>query len=115
MARPAAERMTFVVLSDVHAEFDALTRVAQRGEPLVILGDLVNLIDHRTIQGIIPDVVGAQTVERLAALRRSGRSDEARTVWLERTAACKSRMDRRPVVGPAAPASRSPSPISDRG
>ncbi len=79
--------MTFLVLSDVHAEFDALARVAQRGEPLVILGDLVNLIDHRTTEGIIPDVVGTETVERLAALRRHGRRDEARTVWRERTAA----------------------------
>ena len=78
--------MSVLVVSDVHAAFEALGRVARSGGPLVILGDLVNLIDYRTVDGIVPDVVGRDTVIRLSELRQRGRHDEARTVWVEAVA-----------------------------
>lgn len=79
--------MSFLVISDVHAAFDALARVAREAaetdQPLLVLGDLVNLIDYRTTEGIIPDVVGRSTVRRLASLRQRGLHEEARSVWIE--------------------------------
>ena len=73
--------MSFLVISDVHAAFPALARVADSDLPILILGDLVNLIDYRTIEGIVPDVVGRETVEELARLRQHGLHDEARALW----------------------------------
>ncbi|MGI9641888.1 MAG: hypothetical protein ACR2N9_03810 [Acidimicrobiia bacterium] len=60
-----------LIVSDVHAAFDALERVASTGETLLILGDLVNLIDYRTLEGILPDVVGSDTVAELTSRRQA--------------------------------------------
>jgi Icc-related predicted phosphoesterase len=70
-----------LIISDVHAAFGALERVAHMGEPLLVLGDLVNLIDYRTTEGIVPDVVGRDVVLELAAMRRENRADEAAALW----------------------------------
>ena len=53
--------MKLLVVSDVHGAFDALEEVARRGEILLILGDLINLLDYRTHEGIITDVLGASS------------------------------------------------------
>lgn len=58
-----------ILVSDVHGAFDALSRVAAGGEPLLVLGDLLNFIDYRTHEGMLADVVGTDLVARLAALR----------------------------------------------
>ncbi|MGI9586200.1 MAG: metallophosphoesterase family protein [Acidimicrobiia bacterium] len=73
------------VVSDVHGAWDAFERIATAGERLLILGDLVNLIDYRTIEGIIPDVVGAELVAEVAALRGVDRYEEAGALWRTRT------------------------------
>lgn len=68
------------LVSDVHGAFGALHRVAREGQ-LLVLGDLVNLIDYRTTEGIVPDVVGTELVSEIAALRAAGRERDASTVW----------------------------------
>jgi Icc-related predicted phosphoesterase len=73
------------VVSDVHGAWDALKHVATTGDRLLILGDLVNLIDYRTNEGIIPDVVGAELVAEVAALRGVDRYEEAGVLWRART------------------------------
>lgn len=74
------------LVSDVHGAFSALARVAVRSDQVVVLGDLVNLIDYRTNEGIVSDVVGADIVAEVSALRGADRYDDATSLWRERTA-----------------------------
>jgi Icc-related predicted phosphoesterase len=75
-----------LVVADVHGAFSALARVVATGRPVLVLGDLVNLVDYRTNEGIIPDVVGADLVADIVALRDVDRAAEANRLWSERTA-----------------------------
>lgn len=75
-----------LIVSDVHDAFDALAAVASTGETLLILGDLVNLIDYRTMEGILPDVVGRDVIVELTSLRTLDGGRLARDVWVERVA-----------------------------
>jgi Icc-related predicted phosphoesterase len=75
--------MTFHLVSDVHGAADALSRAAPEGATLLVLGDLVNLVDYRTTEGIVPDVVGTDAVNRVVALRSEGRYDDASALWFE--------------------------------
>jgi len=74
-----------LVVADVHGAFKALARVVALGHPVLVLGDLVNLVDYRTNEGIIPDVVGADLVADIVALRDVDRASEANRLWSERT------------------------------
>lgn len=82
---PQDDVASVYLVADVHAEFDALANVAHRGRPVLILGDLINLIDYRTVEGIIPRVMGREFGQLVADAR--GRSDfaEMRRLWLEHT------------------------------
>ncbi|MDA2979058.1 MAG: metallophosphoesterase [Actinomycetota bacterium] len=73
--------MTIYIVSDVHGAHDALARLAPEGSTVLVLGDLVNLVDYRTNEGIVPDVVGADLVKRVVTLRAEGRFDEAAELW----------------------------------
>jgi len=75
-----------LIVSDVHDAFEALEAVASSGETLLVLGDLVNLIDYRTLEGILPDVVGRDVVAALASLRQANQAGLARDMWVERVA-----------------------------
>lgn len=72
-----------LLVSDVHGAFDALRAVAARGETLLILGDLINLLDYRTREGIIVDVLGEQFGARVAGHRASGDYQAMRDAWGE--------------------------------
>ncbi|HYY79679.1 MAG TPA: metallophosphoesterase [Actinomycetes bacterium] len=65
------------VVSDIHGAAGALRRAAAGADALLVCGDLVNLIDYRTMQGIATDVFGPETVRRFAELRTAGRFEEA--------------------------------------
>lgn len=71
-----------LIVSDVHGEFEALAEVAAAGEPLLVLGDLLNFVDYRTMEGLLADVAGVDFVRRVAGLRTEGRFDEAREEWV---------------------------------
>jgi Icc-related predicted phosphoesterase len=73
-----------IIIADVHDAPVALARVASLGEPLLILGDLANLIDYRTGEGIVAEVVGIETIHRIGQLRSMSRHDEASEVWRDR-------------------------------
>ena len=73
--------MTFYIVSDVHGAADALAVVAPPGSNLLVLGDLVNLVDYRTLEGIVPDVVGADVVRQVVDLRTEMRFDDASALW----------------------------------
>ncbi|MEN8040336.1 MAG: metallophosphoesterase [Actinomycetota bacterium] len=75
-----------LLVSDVHGAADALARVAETADTLIVLGDLVNLIDYRTGEGIVSDVVGKDVVMQISELRARRRRREATAVWSSATA-----------------------------
>lgn len=70
-----------LLVSDVHGAFGALSRVAASGEPLLILGDLLNFVDYRTMEGMLTAVAGRDFVVELTDLRDRGEHDAARALW----------------------------------
>lgn len=78
--------MSLYVVADVHGAASALADAAPEGAVVLVLGDLVNLIDYRTVEGIVPDIVGAETVREVVALRAQNRFDEADALWRQRSA-----------------------------
>ncbi len=58
-----------LIVSDVHGASAALRRVASMGEPLLVLGDLINYIDYRTNEGIVADVSGQELVDEFVSIR----------------------------------------------
>jgi len=75
-----------LLVADIHGAADALARVAACEEPLLVLGDLVNLIDYRTNDGIVADVVGKDVVKQISKLRALRLRSEASDVWEAATA-----------------------------
>lgn len=73
------------VVSDVHAGFGALGRVARDGGPLLVLGDFLNFIDYRTGEGMVAELLGIEFARVAAAARGSG--VDARPLWMEAIAA----------------------------
>ena len=74
-----------LLLADIHGAAAHLRAVATSGEPLVVLGDLINFIDYRTYEGIVTEVAGREVVSELVDLRTEGRFDDARRRWREFT------------------------------
>ncbi|NNF70102.1 MAG: metallophosphoesterase [Acidimicrobiia bacterium] len=72
-----------LLVADVHGAFGALARVAAADEPLLVLGDLLNFIDYRTLDGMIADVCGKEFVARIVELRTAGDYEGAAAVWHE--------------------------------
>lgn len=72
-----------LLVSDVHGAFQALAEVAARGETLLVLGDLLNFVDYRTMDGMLAEVAGKEFVARLAGLRTRGDHRGARELWEE--------------------------------
>lgn len=72
-----------LLVSDVHGAFDALAEVAKKGQNLLILGDLINLLDYRTREGIIADVLGPQFGAKVANHRATGDYQAMRDAWGE--------------------------------
>lgn len=70
-----------LLVSDVHGAFDELAAVAALGEPLLVLGDLVNFVDYRTHQGILCDIAGREFVAEMLQLREAGDRDGSRALW----------------------------------
>lgn len=72
-----------LLVADVHGAVDALRRVAAMGEPVLVLGDLINFIDYRDSSGIIADVSGIDVASRFVSLRSEGEVEEASGMWRE--------------------------------
>ena len=87
-----------LVVSDVHGAFGALAAVVGRGEPVAVLGDLINLIDYRTHDGLLADVVGRDLVAQMVELRVTD-PQGARAAW--RTAQEDRGVDLRSALGSA--------------
>ncbi len=71
----------FRLVADVHGAVDALRKVASEPGPLLVLGDLVNFIDYRTLDGIVTDLAGREVVSEIVRLRLLGRYQQAGAAW----------------------------------
>ena len=69
--------MRIKLVSDIHGAAEALAREAAGADALLVCGDLVNLIDYRTMQGIAAEVFGPEVTADFVRLRTAGRFDEA--------------------------------------
>jgi len=65
------------VVSDIHGAADALRREAADADALLVCGDLVNLLDYRTLEGPVAEAYGREAVRRFVELRTAGHFDEA--------------------------------------
>jgi len=70
-----------LLVADVHGAAAALRKVATAGEPLLVLGDLINFIDYRSNDGILAEVAGRNVVGELVRLRTAGDFAGAASVW----------------------------------
>lgn len=86
-----------IFVSDVHDSPEALSRLMEVGDEVVILGDLVNLTDYRTGQGAVADVLGIDFAARTSAARAKGNYGEMRAMWSEEAAS--SPADLRTLIG----------------
>jgi Icc-related predicted phosphoesterase len=73
------------VVSDLHGAPEALGAAVPDGATLLLLGDLVNFIDYRSMTGILVDVFSADAVAEVVRLRTAGLIDEARVAMRERS------------------------------
>ena len=70
-----------LIVSDVHAAFSELAVVAALGEPLLVLGDLLNFVDYRTGRGIAADVYGREHALEFIRNRKTGDWEANRRLW----------------------------------
>jgi len=70
-----------LLVSDIHAAFGALRRVTASGETVLILGDLVNLTDYRTGDGLIADTFGDDFARETSDARGRGDFGGMRQLW----------------------------------
>jgi len=70
-----------LIVSDVHGATEALRRVASMGEPLLVLGDLINYIDYRSNEGIVADVSGRELVDEFVRIRNTEGHEAASEMW----------------------------------
>jgi Icc-related predicted phosphoesterase len=70
--------MRVTAVADVHGAVDHLPRVGRECDVLLVLGDLINVLDYRTWDGILVEVFGRDPVMAAAELRARGRFEEAR-------------------------------------
>jgi Icc-related predicted phosphoesterase len=84
-----------LIVSDIHGAFEALARVARRGEPLLVLGDFLNVIDYRTMDGMLVDVLGRSVVADIIERRSRGDHDGASGAWRAAVAGSEEEVRRR--------------------
>jgi len=70
--------MRVKVISDLHGAVEHIPAAAADCDVLVILGDLINVLDYRTMDGILVDIFGREPVAQAASLRSQGKFHEAR-------------------------------------
>lgn len=72
--------MSIKVISDLHGAASALAGAVDPDDTLLLLGDLINVIDYATKDGILVDIFGVDAVEEVIGLRAQRKFEEARSV-----------------------------------
>jgi Icc-related predicted phosphoesterase len=75
------------VISDLHGAVEHLREAGRGCDALLLLGDLINVLDYLTMEGILVDIFGREPVAEAAGLRARGRYDQARAVMRRSAAA----------------------------
>lgn len=73
-----SDGMRVTAISDLHGAVEHLDEMGRGCDALLVLGDLINVLDYRTWDGILVEVFGREPVMEAADLRAQGRFDEAR-------------------------------------
>jgi Icc-related predicted phosphoesterase len=66
------------VISDLHGAVEHIPEASRDADVLVVLGDLINVLDYRNMEGILVDVFGKEPVAEAATLRARGHFRAAR-------------------------------------
>ena len=75
-----------LLISDVHGAFEAMSNLRRFDEEVLVLGDLINLIDYRTGEGITADILGTDFARSAAGARATGDFAGMRRLWQEHSA-----------------------------
>jgi Icc-related predicted phosphoesterase len=70
--------MRIKVISDLHGAVGHLKEAGRGCDALLVLGDLINVLDYRTMDGILVEAFGREPVAEAVSLRARGRFEEAR-------------------------------------
>src|SRR5919201_5394628 len=73
--------MRVTAIADLHGAVEQLPAAAGECDALLVLGDLINVLDYRTMDGILVEVFGREPVAAAAELRAQGRFEEARAAF----------------------------------
>lgn len=76
--------MAVKILSDLHSCVDGLVDAVSGDDTLLLLGDLINVIDYTTMDGILVEIFGVDAVREVVELRAAKRFDAAREVMARR-------------------------------
>ncbi|MGH2690882.1 MAG: metallophosphoesterase family protein [Actinomycetota bacterium] len=76
--------MRLHIISDLHGATWHLAEAGRGCDALLVLGDLINVLDYHTMDGILVEIFGRESVAEAAGLRARGRYDEARSVMRSR-------------------------------
>ncbi|MDQ4149575.1 MAG: metallophosphoesterase [Actinomycetota bacterium] len=76
--------MAVKIVSDLHGATDTLQAEVAPDDTLLLLGDLINVIDYTTRDGILVEMFGVEAVNEVISLRAEKRFDEARAVMAKR-------------------------------
>lgn len=68
------------IVSDLHGAAAALREEVDPEDTLMLLGDLINVIDYTTRDGILVDIFGLDAVNEVIGLRAQRRFEDARSV-----------------------------------
>ncbi len=72
-----------LIVSDIHGAFEPLAALARGPETVLVLGDLLNLMDYRTGEGITADILGRDVALRIARARALGDFGAMRSIWAD--------------------------------
>lgn len=72
--------MRLHIISDLHGAVWHLAEAGKGCDALLVLGDLINVLDYHTMDGILVEIFGRESVAEAAEHRARGRYDEARSV-----------------------------------
>lgn len=72
------------IISDLHGASWHLAEAGRGCDALLVLGDLINVLDYHTMDGILVEIFGRDSVAEAAGLRQRGMYEEARSVMRRR-------------------------------
>jgi Icc-related predicted phosphoesterase len=76
--------MRIHLIADLHGAVEPLRAAGKDCDVLIVLGDLINVLDYHSMEGILVDIYGREPVAEAAAHRARGRYTEAREAMRRR-------------------------------